>query len=631
MNRSLLRTLPTIIAAVALAIASGQPVAPLLLIVFALATSLVPWRVPMDRATQRLGALVLVVLTIAALRASGVRGVHLGAFGYGVALVPLVVASLRLVLAKADGGPRVDVALGMLSLLAIGGARPGVVYVGYWSAFLAAVVAVSRARTPHRGPLRELSARTHGIGAALLAVAALVALGLVGSVHAVQPYVQKTFRRAFESAYSPRLGLGDTMYLGDLTSWLDSDDVVARVSGSAGRSGAAVDRLRGVVLDEYAAGRWVRAKNDVPRMRDVPREPPAGSLEVRHVGETDVRLLVPLDARALAAPEGALREDSRGLLQSVSRDGSRVVWFTLGERDGSFVAPAAPADLVIPSRLRPSLARLARAWTPSTASSREEALSAVQGHLMREFAYSLAPKAESSLDPVMDFLTVSRSGHCEYFASSLALLGRSLGIPTRMVLGYRVAERHPLFAHYVVRRKNAHAWVEAQMEDGRWVTFDPTPMAELPQNAPHEEATWPALVEAVAVVWERVEAWLAARTVFELGAAATFGLLVFVAQRRWRERQRGEGSGERGLAFTPPAEAFLRLERALERRGWGRATSETIEAWAERIGVPEIRSVLLRYASARYGDERGARLDGELDRTTRRLSELLHPPPIRAR
>ena len=155
-----------------------------------------------------------------------------------------------------------------------------------------------------------------------------------------------------------------------------------------------------------------------------------------------------------------------GLLRASSRKETHSVWFELGERDGSPVAPAAPEDLSVPSRLRPALARMAAEWTPST-ETREEKMEAIQRRLMREYRYSLEPRTDATRDPVMDFLAVSRAGHCGHFATALALLGRTVGVPTRLVLGYRVAERHPLLAHYVVRRKNAHAWVEAQMTDGR--------------------------------------------------------------------------------------------------------------------------------------------------------------------
>ena len=289
MSRSLLRTLPTVVASLALAAVSGQPVAPLVLAVLALTTALVPWRVPMDRATQRLSALVAVVLVIAAIRASGMgRGAALGAFGYGVALVPLVLASARLSLARPDGGPRVDVALGMLSLLATGGARPGLAYVGCWLAFLAAVVALSRARA--RTAVRSAICRRGRAGSRpLLGVAVLVAFGLIASIRCsslcaaeLSPCVREHVRAA---AGARRYGVHRRS-----TSLLDSDEVVARVSGTGGASGAAVDRLRGVVLDRTRRAMGAGEARS-PRARVVPRDAPPGRkvYEVRLVGWGNTR------------------------------------------------------------------------------------------------------------------------------------------------------------------------------------------------------------------------------------------------------------------------------------------------------------------------------------------------------
>jgi transglutaminase-like putative cysteine protease len=87
------------------------------------------------------------------------------------------------------------------------------------------------------------------------------------------------------------------------------------------------------------------------------------------------------------------------------------------------------------------------------------------------------------LDPVVDFLTNVRSGHCERFASALALMLRALGIPCRVVKGYHGVE-HQGGGNYVVLHNLAHAWVEALIpatgpdrgpDDFDWLSLDPTP------------------------------------------------------------------------------------------------------------------------------------------------------------
>ena len=83
-------------------------------------------------------------------------------------------------------------------------------------------------------------------------------------------------------------------------------------------------------------------------------------------------------------------------------------------------------------------------------------------------------------DPLANFLFERRQGHCEYFASSMAVMLRSLGIPSRVVNGFRTGEFNDLTSQYVVRASNAHSWVEAYFPGYGWIAFDPTPGASMP-------------------------------------------------------------------------------------------------------------------------------------------------------
>ena len=102
----------------------------------------------------------------------------------------------------------------------------------------------------------------------------------------------------------------------------------------------------------------------------------------------------------------------------------------------------------------------------------------------REFRYSLQSEVrDPQIDPTLDFLQNVRSGPCDRYASALALMLRSMGIPARIVKGYRGLER-VREGEYIVRQSNAHAWVEALVpaNDGSneydWLTLDPTPEGE---------------------------------------------------------------------------------------------------------------------------------------------------------
>lgn len=102
-----------------------------------------------------------------------------------------------------------------------------------------------------------------------------------------------------------------------------------------------------------------------------------------------------------------------------------------------------------------------------------DAVYAVEGHF-RSFRYTMQMLAGGP-DPLASFLFDVKAGHCEYFATSMAVLLRVAGIPSRVVTGYyggRLVERG---SYYAVREGDAHAWVEVNFPGKGWVTFDPTP------------------------------------------------------------------------------------------------------------------------------------------------------------
>ncbi|MDA0586621.1 MAG: transglutaminaseTgpA domain-containing protein [Planctomycetota bacterium] len=101
----------------------------------------------------------------------------------------------------------------------------------------------------------------------------------------------------------------------------------------------------------------------------------------------------------------------------------------------------------------------------------------VEAHLRDsgEFSYSLsAAITDTSIDPVEDFYVNRKSGHCEYFASAMALMLRAAGVPSRLVSGFKGGERSSYSGAFVVEERHAHAWVEA-MAGNIWKPFDPTP------------------------------------------------------------------------------------------------------------------------------------------------------------
>ena len=122
-----------------------------------------------------------------------------------------------------------------------------------------------------------------------------------------------------------------------------------------------------------------------------------------------------------------------------------------------------------------------------------------------EFNYSLdASVQDSAIDPVEDFLFNRREGHCEYFASSMAVMLRTLGVPSRLISGFKGGTLNTDDMTFTIQQLHAHTWVEAYI-DGQWRTYDPTPgmrdvtVAQLEEGISGLES----LKTAIVGIWNR--------------------------------------------------------------------------------------------------------------------------------
>ena len=143
-------------------------------------------------------------------------------------------------------------------------------------------------------------------------------------------------------------------------------------------------------------------------------------------------------------------------------------------RSGTGLSDTARLYLHLPEDLAPRIRELGARITegkPPYAAAR-----AVRDYLETEYTYSLDPdSAPRGRDPLDDFLFNTRTGHCEYFASAMAVLLRIGGIPSRVVAGFQSGEWNELGGFYTVRQRDAHAWVEAYFSGIGWIPFDPSP------------------------------------------------------------------------------------------------------------------------------------------------------------
>src|SRR5437660_7799703 len=154
--------------------------------------------------------------------------------------------------------------------------------------------------------------------------------------------------------------------------------------------------------------------------------------------------------------------------------------------------------LQLPAALDPRIPQLAREITKNAATPFDKAV-AIEYHLRNRFTYTLNLTGKPGDDPLAHFLFETRAGHCEYFASAMTIMLRTLGIPSREVNGFLPGEYNDLGGDYIVRASDAHSWVEVYFPGMDWQTFDPTPAApanetgfltRLAQFADWMEITW---------------------------------------------------------------------------------------------------------------------------------------------
>jgi len=265
-------------------------------------------------------------------------------------------------------------------------------------------------------------------------------------------------------------------------------------------------RLRATAFDLVKTGAWS------PRGGELTRGEEAGGLTwlsdrrrgIAGTTELTVDLLVserylfvPLGTVAVRAPV-PIGLDPAGGLMALSRRRQTMsyrVW--VADVGMPRVDPPGERDTYIP-RPDPEIDRLARDVAVGLADDAARAM-AVEAYLRSNYSYSTRGGARFESDPVGWFLFSSRQGHCEYFAGSMVVLLRSLGVPARLVGGYNGGTVAGDNNEVLIRQANAHTWVEVWLgHETGWTTFDPTPSEGVPALAGVSG------VQRVRLLWDRL-------------------------------------------------------------------------------------------------------------------------------
>lgn len=418
-------------------------------------------------------------------------------------------------------------------------------------------------------------------------------------------------------------GFSDKVRLGSVGTMQLSREPVMRVhvEDTEGRSVVGVERLlwRGVALDRFDGRSW--ELSDTRRTSLVPRGGRQGHPPPREQ-PWSVKAEVTLEALDagvlfhLARPAGIYGDFAQ--LEVSETDGYHVPGPPRRHTYSIYALPdppppdrlrrqdprEAPPTLLrlytqLPPKLSPTFARLADQWAGGGGSALDEAL-LVQRQL-QGFTYSLDQAPSAYEDPLLAFVDDVQEGHCEYFASAMAVLLRTRGIPTRVVNGFAGAEWNPVGEYWVVRQLHAHSWVEVWFPDDGWVAFDPTPSSGA-GVAGRAQLSWLGRVQAWAdyggVVWSEVMLDYGLDTQI---TGIKRGLDAFARLSRGdlslRDLMPGrpspvqEAPGEESPSVLPAALLGLALlvlavlaTRLLQRRG-GRGAQRDAERLAELLGA----------------------------------------------
>jgi protein-glutamine gamma-glutamyltransferase len=325
----------------------------------------------------------------------------------------------------------------------------------------------------------------------------LVALGILALTGGLFFLLPRTAEAAFSRLIAHRVflpGFSNQVNLGDIGEIKTSSRPVMHIRiDSALKVGPL--KWRGAALSEFDGKRWTNPSRQ-PEIIPVENEhvvlAPAG-LPGRRVNyrveleelENDTLLffagtpeILELRARALYRSDTASYRLGHAVPQGFHYD----VYSLLDDAPESapirFPAPVLPLAareryLQLPT-LDGRIAELGRQFAANATGDLARAR-AVERHLRSDYGYVLELPDREVADPLAHFLFVRRKGHCEYFASSMAVMLRSLGIPARLATGFQSGVYNPVSGLWLVRASDAHSWVEAWIPGHGWTTFDPTP------------------------------------------------------------------------------------------------------------------------------------------------------------
>ena len=537
-------------------------------------------------------------------------------------------------------------------------------------------------------PARKLN-RALGITSILVA-GSVLALGIL--IFFLIPRFTTGYLSALNLQPSLMTGFSENVALGEIGEIKKNTAVVMRIRLEGDPARASDVHWRGIVLTNFDGNRWFTP----PQEQTVITPNAEGEYRLGAAG-LDREVVVPLSYTVLMEPiatdaifvaPGARLLRGRFGSEMSRPDGQVRPGLLFVDRTGSVfnsvhnnlkIRYEGVSDLptIPPSELRksasdfpeairavylqlpsvdPRIPVLAEGVTASSKNEYDKAV-AIQSYLGSHYSYTLDLSGSHGKDPLADFLFVRRAGHCEYFASAMTVMLRSIGIPARYITGFLPGEYNDVGGDYIIRESDAHSWVEVYFPGYGWMTFDPTPGGNanqtglfgriglywdwfqltwgewvinydfshqlvLGQNVQRSSRSWSdharelyrqeeeVVMRKLLALDSRVEASpyllpaILILLVMLLGVMRGRSIIRY-AIARWTLRTRKGGDLTASLA----ALEYTEMLRLLEKRGWKKPPSQTPLEFAAGIPAADLSAPILQlteiYQAARFGSHAG--------------------------
>jgi protein-glutamine gamma-glutamyltransferase len=333
-------------------------------------------------------------------------------------------------------------------------------------------------------------------------LAILLFTGIITMTAALFFVLPRTARAALERFVPQRYhlpGFANEVMLGQIGEIKQSSVPVMHVHNERG-DGLLDVRWRGTALTEFDGKRWFHPPGGGEDVRVSPdrhqatfkseRAPRRGHWIAYQVQLSEMAfdtLFYAGTVQSISINAPFVHYSPGGSLR-VSVPTSGLKYFASSVVEDEWSTPAAPPDpmppierdelLLLPDKLDVRIFRLAREVVEGArggVNGDDAKARAIANYLRANYGYTLHLLPATVPDPLANFLFERRKGHCEYFASSMAVMLRTVGIPSRVVTGFASGVFNPLTGWQVVRASDAHSWVEAWIPGRGWMTYDPTP------------------------------------------------------------------------------------------------------------------------------------------------------------